>query len=583
MKKSHCSLLTFLILFLISFNILTAFANDGETVTQRSAHDVYMELLESSVTFKAVEVSPNAESAPVTFGAEKEGSSHLITRVMGPNGPSFEEFGLRESVKFKREFMQRFVSGQTRIRNIIDINGVDKSMTKADIASLKGNYDRMSETQIDAKYKRFIQLTEDKPLSYLTHAERKRLFNGTSSHQRNKLQYYSYRTWTPNFGKPQKYIDSAHMTISILGWEINFKPLNTYGEFEEFIYWFKESLKNAGRLFQAPGHQRIVFPTPDKLNLTDTQKAEWHNKMNDLMRNVQAYIVVRGILGNTGIENSQHKKIHIDSNLNLFNSRRSENGRGVIRFDRAERFVPDTYSVELRAGTKDAHVQQFIEQVITARVGTGEISDLRGLSDYSLFDGTPPSASNISSRFKVSKEVATRFLENSNLAFRNQAFNIAIWNWMGAPYMRGKKNVLLWATQNYLTIVAGTTDKKIIKKALQKWIRTVGLDTSIKEYIRPKRFVTEMERLHHHRSTGRVNVNQIDLGIEYSARFANKYSIELAESISADGKKIWLNTKTGMTPHERKIAIRNMAISLGHELNGKNVTVTDASTTGAHG
>ena len=38
----------------------------------------------------------------------------------------------------------------------------------------------------------------------------------------------------------------------------------------------------------------------------------------------------------------------------------------TIRYDKPGRFVPDTYSVELRAGTKDAKVQQFIEQVATA-------------------------------------------------------------------------------------------------------------------------------------------------------------------------------------------------------------------------
>ena len=59
-------------------------------------------------------------------------------------------------------------------------------------------------------------------------------------------------------GKAQKYVGNAHGT-GVNGWEINFKPMETYGEFEEMIKWFKETLKNAGKLFQAPGHQRIVF------------------------------------------------------------------------------------------------------------------------------------------------------------------------------------------------------------------------------------------------------------------------------------------------------------------------------------
>ena len=51
-----------------------------------------------------------------------------------------------------------------------------------------------------------------------------------------------------------------------------------------------------------------------------------------------------------------------------------------------------------------------------------------------------------------------------------------------------------------------------------------------------------------------------------------------------DGQQVWLNTTDGMTPHERKQAIKRMSLALGKALNdGRAVPVYDASTAGAHG
>ena len=83
-KIRNLTLSTFILFSLLFGQINTwADSNSGDVV-QKTAHEIYMDLLESSVTFRAVELRPNSESAAVTFGAEKEGSSFLITRVMGP-------------------------------------------------------------------------------------------------------------------------------------------------------------------------------------------------------------------------------------------------------------------------------------------------------------------------------------------------------------------------------------------------------------------------------------------------------------------------------------------------------------------
>ena len=69
------------------------------------------------------------------------------------------------------------------------------------------------------------------------------------------------------------------------------------------IKWFKISLENAGRLFHSPGHQRVVFPSPEILGYTGPERAEWQGKMGEVFRMIQAYIVIRGIRNNTKLKN----------------------------------------------------------------------------------------------------------------------------------------------------------------------------------------------------------------------------------------------------------------------------------------
>ena len=119
-----------------------------------------------------------------------------------------------------------------------------------------------------------------------------------------------------------------------------------------------------------------------------------------MFRSIQAYVIVRGLVGGTGIERGNYKIPHHDANLLIggeftgdWGGQTRDSGRGPIRYDKPERFVPDTYSVELRAGTKDAKVQQFIEQVATARIATNQLGDLASLNGYELY---PRSLRNLS-------------------------------------------------------------------------------------------------------------------------------------------------------------------------------------------
>ena len=562
------------------------FANDPtETVGGKTAHEVYMELLESSNTLRAYEVKPNPTAAPITFGGEKEGSSHLITRVAGPTGEAF--LGWTELTNqrkaFYREFLKRFVSGQTRVRSVVDVNGVDVSLTTEEISRLRGDFDSMTKSQLKEKFKIFIEITRGKPFSYLSRAEKKALFKGSSSHMiggmgpSNQIGGLWYSVYEPLFGEPQRHIGRIEGTSK--GWEIVFKPMPTYGDFEAQILWFRTELKNTGKLFQAPGHQRIVFPNAKALKVPASKRERFNGQLNELIRMSQAYIILRGINGKTGIENSNYKTVLKDSRIKVGES----TGRGVLRLDYPNKFVPETYSLELRAGTKDHDLRRFLQHSITARVATRTLSDLSTIGSYTLYEAVSTPRV-IKSRFGVSLKTAKLYYHNIKMAYPQSAYNVAMWKWENAPFLEGKRDVIRWATIAHIEEVARATTPEEIKKSVRDWIKVTDVIRYVEEYIRPQRVVRLNEKLHRVpvRPNG-VNVNRIDLGIEYSARFGNKYFVEMAPQLGADGNAIWLNTRVGMTPYERKEKIREMAINLGIELNGRRVPVVDASTAGAHG
>ena len=228
----------------------------SEFSENKSAHAIYMELLESTNTLRGKVVQPNAGSAPVTFGGEKEGSSQLITRVAGLRGEVLVEwFKMTQTLQFKRAFLKRFYYGTSRVRDVRDKFGVDRSLTAEQLLSLKGNFDRMTNAQVDAKLRQFARLTGGRPFSYLTRTERKALFHGTAPHQikrldpKNNFRGITYFVWTANFGEAQKHIGRVESTST--GWEIVFEPMKSFGEFEGQIKWFREELKKRGEIISS--------------------------------------------------------------------------------------------------------------------------------------------------------------------------------------------------------------------------------------------------------------------------------------------------------------------------------------------
>ena len=174
----------------------------------------------------------------------------------------------------------------------------------------------------------------------------------------------------------------------------------------------------------------------------------WRQKSSEMFRAIQAYIITRGISGGTGIERGSYKTPHHDANLLLDSKYRGliggtsrDNGRGPIRYDRPSRFVDNTLSVELRAGTKDAQVQQFVEQVATARLAANQVGDFVNIESYELYPerlrnliyesyrlnvrSIEKLSLEIHQRFGVSVDVAQKFVMNSAETLMDQIQKIS--------------------------------------------------------------------------------------------------------------------------------------------------------------
>lgn len=574
----------------------------------RSAYSVYADLQESATSFNARalmvgdDLAIEGMDAGVTYGAEKEASSSLITRIMTPSSDKLKTMvsGMPDESKetFLRDFFTNYMKNANGYRTFKNEQGVVIDYAR-DVTDLEGNpkvidlealrtvdFETASLEELEAKWVQFLDMTDDRPLSFMKPSVRTKMFHGNlpglSDMHRLKGSNYDYSSWMPTWGKAQKYIRDAHGHGGGRGggWEINFLPMQTYGEFEEMVMWFRTELKNAGKLFQAPGHQRMVFrrhPSLDEARLAETY------------RMIQALIVVDGIAGKTGIEKANYKSVQTDSALKSLNT-----GRGVIRLEGA-RWAEDTHGVEFRAGTKDIRAARFYQTVLSARVATNDFSGMAAIDDYQLYDGSPFTASELARRFDVPEDKAQKALDNLLAANVKPSFTIPFWKWedAGIPFISDtKKSFIKSLTKDFILQLSELPAENIetsSRSLMRSWTKSSKLGDEIRTYLKPKRMAESTgELLRYTAPSGRplvanpVDVNDIDLGIEYSGKFPLALDAQYSPERMVDNKKAWLQTRIDLTSDERKAVIKKVADDLLAALGGEGEAqeVIDA---GGHG
>jgi len=555
------------------------------------------------------------QTSGITYGAEKEASSSLLTRIMGPPSNIFEAQVKALSEDSRKAFLKDFLSNYAKSANgyrtykddlgnkidlandVVSPDGTERIIDLSEIKEI--NFETASVEELEAGFKKFLDQTGDRPMTFIKPQVRMKMFNGklpglngnlfaTETNWRGK-RAPNYNTWTPNYGKAEKYIVNAHAHGGGAGggWEINFVPLDTYGEFEEMVSWFRNELKQTikdpvtlekkVKLFQAPGHQRMVFNRHPNLP---------EKKLAEMYRMIQTYIVMKGIQGNTGIEFANYKKIQDDAALATLDKRYD---RGVIRVE-GDRWTPDkpksTLGIEFRAGTKDLNTARFYQTALAARVSSNDFSGMADIGDYNLYNSNMTTAQKLSERFGLPLETTKTAKDVLSKVGIKDAYQVQLWDWSGkkVPFVKSSKRKVLRSLQkDYLIQVAslkesgleGEALKKAVRKLGKEWVLASRINQDIEHYMRPKRGFTYNEDVLKFKPVeGRsyvnnpVDVNKIDLGIEYSGKFPVAVRGDFSKERLGDGKRAWIQTKVDLSMDERKAIIKSVAEDLKSELNG---------------
>lgn len=563
-----------------------AWTAEKRVASNESAAAVWAEMEESSLTREEIPLVVKGTSGHVTFGAEKEGSSYLITRVMSPNAELFREyvFALPEEkkIQFLRNFFVDWTNGKIR-ETPRDREGKVVQFPMHEFEGM--DWSRINSEDLKKKFSAWLSHTDNSPFSFLTKTARRDIFKGGAFGLSGMgvTENRQYDKWVPIRGWAEKYIENAHNTGK--GWEINFKPQDTYAEDEILIDWFRTSLKNAGQLFDAPGHQRIVFPKRLGEEKTDP------GKMAEVYRNLQAYILLRSQEGQAGVEAANHKGVSSDQTLETSH----KTDRDILRLEE-DRFGKDTFAVEIRAGTKSADTRRFAKQAILSRYVSNDYSGLASVKDYQLIPYNAPDAEKIARRFGITLKSAEDFVEKiGNIKPTiDRGVDIqsipALWEWENAPYLSTAKRARIRdLTRLFVTSVAEWKDAQYsdLQAGLASWAKSAQLSTDIENYLRPKPEVSsqELRKLLEFRPTraGPVDVNTIDMGLEYTARYPIRSRSLLTEDNLENGRRAWLETQFDLSMEERKAVLSDIADKLGRELDPGSVPKLQLQGLGNHG
>ncbi|MDC1175437.1 hypothetical protein OAT67_08565, partial [Bacteriovoracaceae bacterium] len=578
-------------------------AQDGEAA--KTAYQVYGELLEGSMSYEAKALLVDGEAIEgmtggVTWGSEKEASSALLTRVMSPPSSRVESMvsGLSEENRkiFLKDFLSNYVKDANGYRTYLDENGTKIDLA-ADVKDIEGNvksipieelkavdYENASLEVLEENFQKFIAATDDRPLSFIKPSVKMKLFKGQMPGQNGATLkpsgYGGYIDWKPLFGQAEKYIENAHAHGGGVGggWEINFKALNTYGEHEEFVMWFRQSLKNAGKLFQAPGHQRMVFRRHPQMNKP---------KLAELFRAIQTLIAVDGIKGNTGIEKASWKNFHSDTTVEGLSTH-----RGIIRLE-PSRWGSDNFGVEFRAGTKDLALARFYQTALAARVATNDYSGLTDIGEWKLYDGSRWTGEGLADRFGVEVDQAEKALTALREAGVKDQYMVCFMGWDDANnpiFKENKRKFVKSLTKDLILQLAESEDDQVTRSLFRTWTKSSRVSHELRNYIQPKRIAPTAigEFMQFTPPSGRAlvsnmtDVNNIDLGIEYSGKFPLMLDANYSPDKLADSKNAWLQTKVDMNPEERKAVIKSVAEDLLKELGGEG-EATEIVDGGGHG
>jgi hypothetical protein len=622
-KISHCcSFIAFLLFISLS---------STKAATNKSAYEIWAEILEGKATFVAHQISvKNAEATAsqhlISYGAEKEGSSSKITRIMTPTSDilysAVTKLPDNVQIEFLKKFLRKFLS-RTNSISLTQVYNLEGQLVEVNFDELKQMYsslDKNSHNDLLKMFQKFLESTHGKPFSFINETARKEIFKGeflgvSRSHEFRPFNKTLKRfwNWKPLFGESEKYIYAGtnHGGATEEGWEVKFAPQKSYGEFQSMIQWFREIMgSKSGVLFEKPGHNRIVFPMFDTDQLT---KLENNLKLAEIFRNFQSYVILKGLGGRTHIEIADYKNVFSDKDLTDFmlstKTVDDDSGRGVIRIERKpEKYGRKTIAVEFRSGTKSEATQLFMHSTLASRVGSMDFEGIEKITSWKLLDekffellhesshfnnnltsNTPKNdklVKYLAKKFSLDPPLVVKFLttllnvqkkiqdeykithsHNPKRKIINVPMLAPLWKWNGAPFLSDtKKEIVFELSQEFIRLMANNPeiDSVQFRQELQKWVRSSRLINDIESYLMPKhkgkpknldRFLPKVLK------SRDINVNSIDLGIEFSARLPIKIQANYTDQ-DYKFERQWVETFIDLSTQERENVFENFARTL---------------------
>lgn len=542
----------------------------------------------------------------MSLGGEKEGSSGLITRVMGPNATAFKTY-ISNIEDSKREIFLREFLGGIKSKKILQtgVRDVNYNEVPWDLSALNDIDPKSSDiNQLIEAFNKTIDAGGNRFFSFLTPKTRMSIFKGKFAGLNNEKlsKKIMYQYWSPLYGEPEKYIFAVHGT-GAPGWEINFKPQPSYGDFELMLDWFRGALENAGSRFESLGHQWIVLPK--RPNQSPEEIAVMEAKMAEVFRMGQALIVLGGMRGGSNIELGNYKNVQSDAQI----AARSQ-VRGVIRFlDNSPKLRSLNgnrgYANEQRAGTKHDPVRRSFQYSVISRYVANDYAGIQPIQKWSLYTGSSASSADLIKRFGVTRLEADLALKVLGLAAVKMGkssrtispdYWVPFWTWENAPFLSDlKKSQIKELTRAWIRSLAawGNPTGLEVQQSLRTWITVANLEPNIERYVRPAHPELSEDFSSEEISTlgkyeppggfkaGQVDINTIDTGIEYTTRFPLASRSIYTDFRLADNKKAWLAKNYDYTPEQRTAVIKEVAEELAKRINGNPTPLEVAD--GEHG
>lgn len=539
----------------------------------------YSTLLRSSLLKTDEQVMVRGTNRPLTFGAEKEGKSSIITLIGGPGEKLIKDLFFR----YERELVGVFKlwrDGRQVSNEVRRLDGTD--------ITLNPNGYRSGNDAADAK--QWFTDAGDSWFAQLTPETRRKLFLASAKDfggDRMGFQAQFLADLLRNFGRyvvlpgpAEQYIHSFANEGNGL-WEIQFKPQLSLGKFEEMVDWFRSTFAQtdaAGEevLYDSPGHIRLGM-TLEPIESSKDPEAGL-KKIGEVARLGQLWLMQSALAIQSDALVSPHLAPATDADFRprqqegklVLDSRSTQRTLMRVEYSRFAHygFNFPHLTLEMRTGLKDRTRRAVLLALMGSRLSSLDFDGISDSTDYDLFSdkANPENKCVQAGRSLPFLGANTDRFISFMTGFR---YDKVPWLAEKHPFMTRLGNALEDACGRIDPNAPGSERTDSLKMLLQDAATVSSIRRDIEHKLRPVNGLP-LKGIHKVKiAKNASDVNAVDLGIEFSARFPTETLVESTEERFL-GRKDWLKTAFTLTEEARALFLyqfsRRLAKALGvHE------------------